>query len=339
MKIKKSYKKQLINYLLLIATISISIILSELTLRKIYPQYSPLDRIKFKYENGIPLGPKDTTQRQWNSNNEYNVVIKFNKYGLREEKDISTASKEDFFVVGDSFSFGHGVTTTERYSGVLQHILKIPVFNISIPTDFDGYEKLIKYTKDNGAPIRNLIIGVCMENDLRFYKSGTEVPVKRNVPAFMEIRVWFQEHTAAYHLISNIIQRKPFLREIAIKLHLIIDKYDSIYSSTYSQQLIDESVYKLKSIVSDYNTYVLIIPSRALWTGKTKEIEQRTHKEFVNKLRNANIKVIDMKPIFEKAADPLQFSFDHDGHWNPKGHHYAAEALADVIRNKYVFVD
>ena len=77
---------------------------------------------------------------------------------------------------------------------------------------------------------------------------------------------------------------------------------------------------------------VLIIPARGLWIGKNQEAEGRVHDRFVSEARmNNNIEVIDMRPVFEKTGNPMQFYFKHDGHWNVTGHQLAAKYLAEKM--------
>jgi len=64
-----------------------------------------------------------------------------------------------------------------------------------------------------------------------------------------------------------------------------------------------------------------------LWHGNNRDIESKIHNDFVDKLRMDNIKVVDMRPIFEATGKPLQFSYTHNGHWNNEGHQRAAEAI------------
>ena len=116
------------------------------------------------------LSHRNSSKRQWKNTGDYNVEVYSNHLGLRNRKNLKNSDENWIYVVGDSFSFGHGVSEGKRFSNLLETKYKIgEVVNISIPTDLDGYEKLISYAKINGAQIKHLILGFCMENDFKDY--------------------------------------------------------------------------------------------------------------------------------------------------------------------------
>ena len=120
-------------------------------------------------QEGFTLAPPNISVRHWDNNGDYDVTVSTNKLGLRDVRDVSEMTGDDFAVVGDSFSFGYGVEEANRYSNALEKMLGARVFNISVPNDIEGYAKLVGYAEANGATIKSLIVGVCMENDLRDY--------------------------------------------------------------------------------------------------------------------------------------------------------------------------
>jgi hypothetical protein len=162
--------KKFINPIIFLSSNILSLLLLEFLIRIILPVYDPSGMLEF-YQNqdGVPLARENSISRQWRNTGDYNVAVRINQYGFRDSKDLSLSTVNDIFVVGDSFSFGYGVEEDERYSNLLETKLNTPIYNISIPTDFDGYEKLIAYAQKNGATINHLIIGVTMENDLANY--------------------------------------------------------------------------------------------------------------------------------------------------------------------------
>src|SRR5439155_23892911 len=102
----------------------------------------------------------------------FQLDIHFNQYGLRDAKDLNRSTTNDLFAVGDSFTMGWGVRDDERFSGVLEKMLHRPVFNVASPENILGYARLLRYACQHGAHVRHLILGVCMENDLRDYRDG-----------------------------------------------------------------------------------------------------------------------------------------------------------------------
>jgi hypothetical protein len=71
-----------------------------------------------------------------------------------------------------------------------------------------------------------------------------------------------------------------------------------------------------------------------LWAGNNIETERRVHEKLLQLLRESNVPVVDMKPVFEKEGNPLQFYFAHDPHWNSRGHALAAAELFATIRSR-----
>ena len=130
--------------------------------------------------DGTPIGPFDQIFRQIKNTGDYDVEVRFNSLGFRDDKPFSLAGKDGLFVVGDSSAFGWGVDVRHRFSDRLQAILQRRVFNIAIPSaDLEGYQGLVRHAEANAAVIRKLILCVTMENDLRIYDVPTRPPCRR----------------------------------------------------------------------------------------------------------------------------------------------------------------
>src|ERR1043166_7264005 len=166
--------KLMANGQLLVVAIAITAVVSEYTVRIALPQYDPSGSVVFfrDRDNNVALGPRNQHLRQVKNTGDYDIDVDFNKYGVRDEKDFAASSDQDYFVVGDSFSFGWGVKESERYSDLLQQKLNARIFNISAPGNFISYDQFIRYALRQGAHVKKLIIGVCMENDLADYEQA-----------------------------------------------------------------------------------------------------------------------------------------------------------------------
>lgn len=347
-------KRVIINIGIFLISGAVCFVVLEFLIRALFPGYDPSMMVKFYYnDNGVLLGEKNSTSHHWMKAGDFNVTVRFNQYGLRDVKDLKRSTAHDIFVVGDSFSFGHGVEETKRYSNLLESMLGFPVYNISIPTDFDGYEKLIEYAQQHGAIIKNLIIGVCMENDLKNYQESPNTSLvqgdveevseispyynKVKKADFFHLKIFLGEKLALYNVLISIFHRNAFLREIAVKSG-IIDKYaDGINLMVYSEEILGSSYKRLQKLRINReipHVTVLIIPSRALWLGDNQEIESKVHHHFVSLLKQQSFDVVDMRSLFEKSGNPFQHHFTHDGHWNELGHRRAAEALFSYLNRK-----
>ncbi len=334
-------RRIIINSALLVGVFVIGIVMMEAAIRILFPIYDPSGQVEFvKGTNSRPpLGEPNTELRQTKLAGDYDVSVAFNEHGLRDRHNLATGTADDVYVVGDSFSFGWGVEASERYSNVLEAISGRRTFNVAIPGDFDAYHRLLSYAKSLGADVKNIIIGVCMENDLHLYNDPTQLALSDeiNTSAAAGINLHtFKEYlttrSAIYKLVATSIHRSNSLKQLAIKFGLIVEINQSIPDGTINDDRISASVRKLREISAAYNTKILIIPSRALWVGKQMEAADKAHTSFVTALKAAKFKVIDMRPVFESLGNPMQFHFKNDGHWTPKAHALAANALYESVK-------
>jgi hypothetical protein len=223
---------------------------------------------------------------------------------------------------------GWGVEERERYSDLLDEMLGERVYNIAIPTDLLGYARLVGHAEKQGARVRRLIVGVCMENDLLDYDALGELPVRdTEVTGLRWLKGWMTANSGLYLAVTTLVHQQPFLREAAVRRGLIVDNLAGMRRNEFSEAVLAMSVERLRRLVERYEATVLVIPSRGLWVGGREANEARVHDRFLELLREAGMDVVDMRPIFEATGDPMQFYFANDGHWNGRGHARTADAL------------
>ena len=317
--------------MLLVVSFFFSLFFLEVCVRVLFPGYHPARQIVFHVnQDGVPLGPKNDTVRQRTPKGDFDLMITFNKYGFSDYKDLKDSMVSDWFVLGDSFGLGWGVEVADRFSDVLDALAPFKVYNISIPTDFIGYQQLRDYAEHNGAIISNLIISVCMENDLFEYSSRmVSFPRQKSILSG-RLRAYAKSHSALYLALSYELQKVSFLRHI-LEYIGISRRYDSgelLNKNEFNGKEILAAAKLLKTIVDKQpNTVVLIIPSRGLWVGTNQRNETAVHDSFIEALSRLHLNVVDMRPIFESAGNPMMFYFETDPHWNSHGHRVAGEAL------------
>ena len=157
-----------------IAIISISLVLGEIVLRTAFDEFDPEQKLGFtRTEQGYQLGPPGYSGRHTKNTGDFDVAVEINNAGFRDSKPLTDSNIEQWFLVGDSFSFGFGVDAQHRFSNLLESQLGVPIYNISIPNNLDGYYFLVDHARQKSAKIGRLMIGVSMENDLVDY-SRTE---------------------------------------------------------------------------------------------------------------------------------------------------------------------
>ena len=313
--------------------------------RVFFPTYDPSGQVEFVVSpSGLILGVPNQHLRQTKNTGDYDVGVRINVYGFRDAKDIATARFGDIVVVGDSFAFGWGVEEHQRFSNVLQNLLQRKIFNIAIgSTNFEHYDNLLKYAESLGARIDNVVIAVCMENDLFAYGTSRQ-PVRqgekrddasysmRAVALLKNTKDWLTHNSALYRMFTTAVQQRPWLKDLAIRAKVLIPNLDGISTNAYSPEVIERSADRLAEIAGRYkHAVILIIPSRALWVGNNRSVENRVHRAFTAALAARHLDVTDMRAVFESGGQPLSNHFRNDGHWNSKGHRLAAEALARGI--------
>ena len=324
----------------------IGLLLVEMGVRWFLPFYAPASQIGFvATTNGIALGPANQSSRQATPKGDFDVISRFNADGFRDVKDLRTAGPADWFALGDSFTMGWGVQEEERFSNQLEKALAgsgsaIRVFNIAIPENIIGYQRLLRYAEGRGARVNHLLIGICMENDLRDYSDGHAgwdfvfgangvVPTKGKGP--FSLRGFLKGHSALYNALSFGLQRSPTFRRLFEKAGISRDVIQLSGRNEWDEKIIQSSATELIKLVAERDARVLIIPARGLWAGDNRATELRVHEAFIDLLKKANLQVLDLKPALDQTGEPLAYYFKSDPHWNPKGHALAAKELSKAL--------
>ncbi|HIF27076.1 MAG TPA: hypothetical protein EYQ40_00780 [Candidatus Marinimicrobia bacterium] len=335
-------KNIFINFILILIASVFSIFLLELFVNSFLPQFDPRGMVAYQVnDEGVPLLKyKNQSMRQWKNTGDYDVSVFSNELGLRNHKDIKTNYVDEIYVVGDSYSFGQGVEESERYSDQLEGLINKPIINISIPTDFQGYDRLINYAIKNGANIEELIIGVCMENDLRVYEDINKGDKKDSFirESIHFIKIKLTEISALYNFVTSVIHGNRILSKVAKNIGIISknESYDLASSSALmnsKKKTLLSSVKYLKIIREKYKIepIILIVPSRSLWLGNNINQADEIHKTFIRMLLTENFLIIDPRESFEKGGAPMDYHFKYDGHWNAKGHQLVSSIIANQI--------
>lgn len=331
--------KGLIGLAILVA-LAIGGISGEFAVRLAEPELDPTRHLRFEKPTGrLPvLGPRNTTQRQIKNTGDFDVTIRFNRYGLRDAKDLAQGTADDVYLVGDSFTFGWGVEENERLSERLESLIGKRIFNLSMPTGFDGYDQLLAYAGQNGARVRNVIIGVSMETDLKDYDvvvgggRGVDTPGNGAAGLLSRLKGFLTGNSALYLLATTLVHRSPVLKKIAVRAGLLVPNLEGVRQFAVSEKVIESSAKRLAEIAKRYRTTIVVLPSRALWAGGRTTEEANRHALFVARIRDMGLDVVDLRPAFENGGDPLRYHFANDPHWKPEGHALAAEVLAAHLK-------
>ncbi|MCS6770746.1 MAG: SGNH/GDSL hydrolase family protein [Kiritimatiellae bacterium] len=334
-------KHVLFRMILLACSLAASFVLLEWAIRRFLPFYDPRRQIVFPtmpMYNDAAIGPKNERIRQRTPKGDFDLWIQFNRHGFRDTKDLSSSSPTDWFAVGDSFTFGWGIPEGGRYSDLLEKKLGWRIFNIAVPSDLDQYIGLVRYARDCGAVISNAIVGVCMNNDLKNYRTAEKQQKAiygDRQPWKARLRVWMQSHSAVYLFCSYELQRIPAFRGLFERLGVARDIRELTLQNLYDEEILESSAEKaveLARVIGSPSTYFVLIPSLALWLADDPAMERRVHESFADRIRQRGLKVIDLKPAFEAHPNPRSLYFATDPHWNDAGHAFAADVIARALQ-------
>ena len=328
---------RIINWMIFLVSLVVSLFLAELVMRWVYSEYDPRGNVMFYSKNdGTVLAKPNFSGRQWRNSGEFNVKVDINKYGFRERKDFKNAQSKDLFLIGDSFSFGHGVEEEERFGNVLQKLFlgKSKVYNNAISVShFINYQRNLEYAENQGTKIENILIGVCMENDILDYdkvlKEWETQIIKEDE---ISIKNWLNQKSCLYNFLAVKIQSNQNVRIFLTKIG-IVKNASRVQKLEATEQELKSSLEQLKIIIRGKKSLVVLIPSRMNWVQNQNQVEiaNKTHENFKYLLRKNEILFVDMKPVFNiKSDNPLEeLHFKYDGHWNKQGHQLAANAIFD----------
>ena len=317
----------------------VMLLLSEWILRVIAPRYNPNKQTPFRLsEEGLVLGFPSQTFHPSTPKGDWSITVRFNQHGLRDHNDFQQSTSNALFVAGDSFPFGWGVEEEQRFSNVLEKQLGLPIYNVCAPEDIKGYGATLKYVERHGGKIRNLIACLSMETDVWDYTraESTHAQYAKQMKGG-KLRAalnWFRSHSALWLWTSHTIQQTKSGRELFEKVGIAKNVDALTHKNDYSLKSLTATRDEWLKLVTNYHSITLIAPTRALWYGQNKEQEAKVHGELVALLRESGLAVIDMRPVFEKTGNPLQFYFQNDSHWNATGHKAAAGELVRYLNEQ-----
>ncbi|HMP89048.1 MAG TPA: SGNH/GDSL hydrolase family protein [Kiritimatiellia bacterium] len=334
-------KSAIKKVIMLTLSVVICYTILEIVIRKRFPHYDPRRQIVFHIlddYNGAAIGPAGETIRQRTPKGDYDLLIPFNRHGFRDNQDLTESTATDFFAVGDSFTMGWGVQENERFSNLVAENTDLRIFNIGIPGDFLQYIGLVHYARDRGAVISNMLVGVCMNNDLKNYNT----PDKFQPMIYGDRSRWkarlraeLQSRSAVYLACSYELQQIPALRRMFEKAGIARDINELTLQNIYDQDVLISSAdmcRQLAELVNPNQAWFVIIPSLALWIGDHRESEARIQTEFIDLLKERGLRVLDLTPAFEATGRPRDFYFETDAHWNAAGHAMAAEQISAWLK-------
>lgn len=274
---------------------------------------------------------------------EFDVKIEITEQGLRSHRTFSRLPEPTgrrVLVIGDSFSFGHGVDVEAAWPARLEEALKqltgepAAVINQSV-TGY-GTDQQILRLEDRGFQFRpdTVVLGLFVGNvfrNARHFQIGypkprfvldggklklTHVPVPEGA----------LEPRGPSRLLHVAGSTWRMARE-----HL---GYGEAWAVT--EALLQRLERRCRAEGAEL--LVVVIPKDRLiyGQGQRRRIHQRTQDRAVEMLEALNLPHLDLAPVLKAAkdtpgGDTQRLYFPIDGHWTEEAHRLAADAIADRL--------
>lgn len=280
------------------------------------------------------------------------VSYSINESGFRDSgRHLKPASNGNLKIIaiGDSFTFGHGVKESDRYSNILNSMLKnTEVMNMGA----SGYSTAQQYLllKQEGVKLKPdlVILGYYITNIRRnleydpyprFKIENGELELK-NFPVSSKASqrrvgdVYKKNNEYSTQRISVFFQ---FLQNKFIKLKKRLDPLPQYNDGHEGIILLEKLLMETNNIVKDIGgkLLIVIIPHHSYYIGRLSSFVTRRPFDVLEEFGRKNgIPFLNLLPIFEKYSknsDGRNLILKGDAHWNKEGNLLAAMSIYDYI--------
>ncbi|MDP8298565.1 MAG: SGNH/GDSL hydrolase family protein [Candidatus Tantalella remota] len=351
-------KKVIGNIILLVFTICFCFFVIEMFLRLFAPQIIELN-IKYDWraeDDTLPYVPKTDYEGRMFLKDQFDVAFSTNSAGFRGDEDVILSPGDGAFrilFIGDSFTFGWGVSDEETYAYRLSESLKklypdknIEMLNAAVyGYDIVQYREVLKRYLQYSPDV--IFLGFCLENDFNItpLKSDTgdvedSIRVEKN-----DIAYHVREFINHLHLVAMVRDRLyitfPKIRNLMLSMG--INNKRDIFLKKYTPAL-EKSLNKTEKILIEMNSaakergaefIVVLIPlkeqiyCREEINASAEYDVDRPNAALKEILERNNIRFADTLPglLKKSVITGDRLYFDIDPHWTKHGHAEAAEIL------------
>lgn len=336
----------------LVAAVTVLICLgaAELAMRIAMPGWRNFDASRFLDSvqvtgfGEVGIGRVGFAGRFAQNDGDFDIPITINAYGLRMDEPVEAAQGR-VWIVGDSFAFGWGVETKQRFGEVAGHLSGQAVYNIASPgTDVCGYQALIARMPKDLHPSA-VVVALTLENDLHTTACVSAAPPSSSeavswwksflAAPTMTVKTVLTAHSALYNTTAVVLKRADAVRRL-LQFAGVVQRAHS-YSlepfGTETQEAIaatSAELVRLRTLIPPKTPLaVLIVPSR--FDIRDQNPDQRRIRETMSELlRQAGITVLDPAPMLAETGFAATH-FAHDGHWSAQGHLVAGTLVSQWL--------
>ena len=332
-----------------LAIIVVAIGLAEGAIRVIVPEWNAFSSERFMQGAELPgfqpylTGMKDFRGKFAQNNGDFQINIAINATGQREE-DTPAEANGRIWGVGDSYSFGWGVDKEQTYLAVLGRLMGKPSYNLAGPgNDVCGYQAAVMAMPEPRTPA-GFVLGLTIENDVdkNHCQPGSYVapataeestaPTPTARQRFVHVKDWLIQSSALYNFTVVTLKRSKRLNDLLISLGLVERPHQ--VGDHYPESEIDDRIAStvakiawLRERFTPETPFVVLLIPALLDIRDQDPFFARIRQGLTAELKRRSVSVVDPYEDFIRAGfKPTHFV--HDGHWSPRGHEVAAEALA-----------
>jgi lysophospholipase L1-like esterase len=280
--------------------------------------------------------------------------VKTNSRGIRDDVEHQWAKLPGtirILGIGDSFTFGWGVSLDETFLKKLEHNLtqmtgrEIETINAGVPQwDLNHYYIYLKNIGIRYSP--DIILLTCFFNDIPQFIQET-IPVDPEYNNQVQYKGGIFGSSALFNFLKsqadhlrrkNKLARVDFLSTLEARRPELIQQSTRLLLSNSNQAQTRSSFHILKTLLekiqaiaqkNNSHLVVMFVPDVA----QTHHAELQYINQVLASLTDEmDIPFADITPMFESASDPRVFYFwPRDWHTNAKGHEKMAEALVPLV--------
>lgn len=332
-----------LNVLVTVAALAVGVLVLEGMARLLMPQWRDFSSGRFLTLVDVPghgttsIGTPGFDGWFAQNNGDFRAHIRINAFGLRNDEPVAAADGR-IWILGDSFSFGWGVERAESYTQVLADRLGFPTYNVATPgSSVCGWQALYARMPKELHPAA-VVVGLTIENRVGIFNciADAKAVVRAEEPgavSLQAVKAFLTRHTALYNVISVSLKRIDAIETILTKAGLIKDPAQIIFHGhdpAAADQMIATTaaeLARLRAMTPKNIPFVVVLfPARFELRDGTGYF-RRLRIGMTEALAQRGIETLDLYPEI-KAAGLEATHFAHDGHWNPRGHRIAGEALA-----------
>jgi hypothetical protein len=294
-------------------------------------------------------------------NAEYNVAIRINSLGMRDDKEINFEKQEGSYrilCVGDSFTFGQGVESKEAYPKLLENGLRLKFPDKNIEVLNAGW--IASNPRAQGRFIREygikfkpdmIIVGFFTGNDIVETISEDMTLARKSIFEASYITA-LSMRTGFIGLLRNLFDRcfpnlYEFLSLKIIKLSYALgyhrNTFDFMLQNSYSKEIENgwhEAFGYLKNINElckinniDFILMAIPFPDQVLDVSLDRNLIRNKPQIFLKDFcKNENVNYIDLMPALI-SHNKEKIYYIKDGHWTKLGHEIAVQ---EILKNKVV---